>query len=658
MKRTGPVLLTACLAAAFLTSCKDEPGPTDPVNGITPSMQLMEADGQAFIDAVDRLIENLFPQPGLLNSAQKRWRNIQRQKPRALWAAQQQALALISDAVGLLDEGRLLDPGLPEAPTALLGVNVLSQYLFDFTGLVDPPVFGDDYFDARDKGTGWITPADGGTIETDNGWARLTVGPGESEDNVLVTIELLDEDVCDPTSPLKTALGCWDFDLHGAEDTGFERTVEICVADPGEDVLTDQEYYAELRVHEQEEDSDVATALPYVNSTLDCSDFPVGEETVASASPDEDASLLATIGSRVADLLLPDPLAAFFQTFKRPPRGIGGVAGSFTWFFGAVPETGAEYDPGLVGTGPDAESWAMYAPAEPVSLCNRPDGVGCPESSVESVVVSAVAETGTDAELPPWSSVYFYYKAYDSSGPITYIGTMDEPTDYGDDGFSRHWTWEITVIGEDIPDIGQIDVFAVGVQNPNDGGGVFATNLNSNIIVNSYEPDLVGDQDGFGMDLVVGDKRPTSPDPYFDNREGGDPSFTDVMPASVDFTYTHAFPVPAGMTVSSATLRWLTLGIQDGDSEVTGSDTDIRLYLDGAEVAGAFDEVDQFELIEGEWVEIVGLVEIPLTGLILDEFLDGEVDVRIEITQLGSTGPDAIAIDYSELVVEYGVGGL
>jgi hypothetical protein len=485
MKRTAAILLLVPIATVFLTSCQDKPGPTGPPEEIAPLMEVTAVDGQAFIDAVDRLIEGLFPPPGLLNSAQRRWRNIQRQRSRVLHAAQQQALELISDAVEYLGAGELTDPGLPEAPTALLGVNLLTQYLFDFTGLTDPPVFDEEYFDAQDQGTGWITPEDGGTVETGNGWARLTVDPGATEDNVLVTIELLDEELCGESPPSTAALGCWDFDMHGAEDTGFLRTIEICVADPGTDVLNDQEYYAELRVHEQEDDSPEYHPIPYVDADLDCSEFPVGAEMVASAGPEEGHSLIAALGSRMADFLLPEPLAAFFQEVRRPPRGLGGLAGSFTWYFGAVPEDGADYDPGLVGSGEYADSWVMYAPLEPVSLCNTTGGDGCPGS----VNISAVAETGTDVLDPPWSSVYFYYKAHGSDGPITLIGWADEPTDYEDNGISRFWTWDMVLHGEDLPDVGQIDVFAVGLHDPSDtadpydAGGVFATDLNANITV-------------------------------------------------------------------------------------------------------------------------------------------------------------------------------
>jgi hypothetical protein len=123
------------------------------------------------------------------------------------------------------------------------------------------------------------------------------------------------------------------------------------------------------------------------------------------------------------------------------------------------------------------------------------------------------------------------------------------------------------------------------------------------------------------------------------------------VPAPLDFTYTHAFEVPEGGTASSATIRWLTFGVQDGDSQVSGSDTDLVLELDGVEVQGAFDEVDQFRHDGTTWVQSAGLVEISLGGPILELLQDGAVEVRIQILQLGSGNPDGVSFDYSELEV-------
>jgi hypothetical protein len=157
-----------------------------------------------------------------------------------------------------------------------------------------------------------------------------------------------------------------------------------------------------------------------------------------------------------------------------------------------------------------------------------------------------------------------------------------------------------------------------------------------------------GDRDGFGLDLAEGDTWQG----FFDEREGGDPFFTDRMPTDLDFSWSLGYPLPAGAQVSGAELVLFTLGVQDGDSQVVGSDTDIRLYVDGIEVAGAFDTVDQFDWIGAQWVSIAGKVVIPIPEAALPSLADGSATVRIEILQLGTApSTDAIAIDYALLQV-------
>lgn len=121
---------------------------------------------------------------------------------------------------------------------------------------------------------------------------------------------------------------------------------------------------------------------------------------------------------------------------------------------------------------------------------------------------------------------------------------------------------------------------------------------------------VVGDRDGFGYGLPPGATRPGD---LFNNRQLGDPDFTDVYPVPATyspllavFSYEHQFDVPDGMNPAAAYFDWLTLGIQDGDLQVAGGDNDIRLFLDGVEVPRAFDTVDQFDFLG----EIAGSVSI------------------------------------------------
>lgn len=110
---------------------------------------------------------------------------------------------------------------------------------------------------------------------------------------------------------------------------------------------------------------------------------------------------------------------------------------------------------------------------------------------------------------------------------------------------------------------------------------------------------LLGDRDGLGFGLAEGNTRSGG---LFDNRGSGDPFFTDVYPVPgtysprlTVFGYEHQFVVPGGKNLVSASLNFFTLGVQDGDSQVFGGDTEIRVPLDGVSVPGALDAVDQFD---------------------------------------------------------------
>ncbi len=166
---------------------------------------------------------------------------------------------------------------------------------------------------------------------------------------------------------------------------------------------------------------------------------------------------------------------------------------------------------------------------------------------------------------------------------------------------------------------------------------------------------LVGDKDGFGIGLEDGDLLPAS-DPVFDGRDASDPQFTDTWPArpvggADAITYSHTFVPPPLIRNAQLTMR--TSDIQDGDSQVLGSDIDIHLFLDDLEVPGAFDAVDQFDFFPNVgFAGIVGTVTIDIPTSHFSLMSDGRLVVRIEMEQLG-TAPsiDAFAIDFSELII-------
>lgn len=165
--------------------------------------------------------------------------------------------------------------------------------------------------------------------------------------------------------------------------------------------------------------------------------------------------------------------------------------------------------------------------------------------------------------------------------------------------------------------------------------------------------DLVGDKDGFGMGLAAGVDWDGG---WFDNRGPSDPTFTDVHPTMEAFSYTHQYIAEAPTAVDSASLTLFTLGIQDGGMDVVGSNTEILMFVDDIEVPGVFDETNQFRHNGEAWVATTGVITISLPPATYGLLIDGSATVRVSIHQLGSApGVDAIAIDYSELVI-HGIG--
>gem|GEM_PF-6225033 len=173
---------------------------------------------------------------------------------------------------------------------------------------------------------------------------------------------------------------------------------------------------------------------------------------------------------------------------------------------------------------------------------------------------------------------------------------------------------------------------------------------------------LLGDKDGFGIGLSEGEPwvLPGGTALPIDYRSSGDPVFTDIYPADmaesempshqIVFTINFKKPSPS---IASATLRFSTAGIQDGDAQVVGSDTDVKLYVDDHEIPNAFDQLDQFDFIDGHWADFSSTHELEISNSLLPVFRDGKVVVRMEILNLNpdSQSFDGFAIDYCELSI-------
>ncbi len=100
-------------------------------------------------------------------------------------------------------------------------------------------------------------------------------------------------------------------------------------------------------------------------------------------------------------------------------------------------------------------------------------------------------------------------------------------------------------------------------------------------------------------------------------------------------------------TIVSAELSFFTLGVADGETQIPGSYTDVRLFVDGVEVDGAFDDLDQIDPGGSRWIQTAGFYSISIPESLFSALLDGKVEVTIEFLQRG----DAFAIDFSELTI-------
>ncbi|MCG6956653.1 MAG: carboxypeptidase regulatory-like domain-containing protein [Gemmatimonadetes bacterium] len=131
--------------------------------------------------------------------------------------------------------------------------------------------------------------------------------------------------------PAMQANGCWQINRYPEGAFDHDVKVEICVADNPTTPLSNTEWNS-LVVYQS--DPGTVKALPWVSpdENIDCSGFGGAQQTASSSRL---RSLLASVGSRVARLILPKPLAARPPFFSHPPMGIGGTAGAFSEFFGA-----------------------------------------------------------------------------------------------------------------------------------------------------------------------------------------------------------------------------------------------------------------------------------------------------------------------------------
>lgn len=162
---------------------------------------------------------------------------------------------------------------------------------------------------------------------------------------------------------------------------------------------------------------------------------------------------------------------------------------------------------------------------------------------------------------------------------------------------------------------------------------------------------IIGDDDGLGIGLQnrdMWDSDTAGISLPIDYRSQSDPEFTDIFPAAIggEINYVHSYE--AIDTVRTAIFAFKTLGIEDGSIK----EIDIKLYIDGDEIVGAFDHVSQARYKDGKKLQTFGLHYVEVPTSLLHHLQDGEVKVRWEVVQLGNSQiRDDFAIDYSDLLL-------
>ena len=156
---------------------------------------------------------------------------------------------------------------------------------------------------------------------------------------------------------------------------------------------------------------------------------------------------------------------------------------------------------------------------------------------------------------------------------------------------------------------------------------------------------LAGDKDSFGTGKPDGSTVSVNEI----NVPGGEDGDFDRW-ALLTFSWNHAFVLPAGEAVVGASLTIATLDVEDngeGDG-AGGAPFDDLLFLDGVELAGAFDDV--FTGPASAFTQITPNVSVFDLSAFLASLADGSLDVTVD--SFGGDRRDAIAVDYAELVIE------
>ena len=157
---------------------------------------------------------------------------------------------------------------------------------------------------------------------------------------------------------------------------------------------------------------------------------------------------------------------------------------------------------------------------------------------------------------------------------------------------------------------------------------------------------LVGDKDNFGTDAPLGSPLNSwigengieiNPDPW------DVPISFDTKGIASPVTWTFSFSFPKNNKAKDATLTIVTWDLEDAKA---GFDT--KLWLDGMEISGAFDNTDSPDVGPSFPNLTTFTWNYPLDKDVLELLNDGVLVVEMNS---GADSPDMIAIDYAELTI-------
>ena len=261
---------------------------------------------------------------GTQNAALKRLRNIDRQLLRNVDVAQRMAFELGEFAMRQLNAGKLQggDPaGALDELLADLSFFVGGEGGFALEIVSPPPPGGQT------------------TVVTDNGHASVIIEDDDLTETILVSIQQIVQESCDLETDLVQSDGCWRFNRFPAGD--FANDVEITICVDVEDVPPSLLPF--LRLHKGDPGQPIQPLVATAGDALICDGF----DPIASLGSNSLVNFASAVSGGLRALLGPKPLFASVAFGGR----LGGLAGSFSDFGGAVPFH-ESFESGIPGTWP------------------------------------------------------------------------------------------------------------------------------------------------------------------------------------------------------------------------------------------------------------------------------------------------------------------